>query len=213
MITQGTGRFHSNEFETHPLPPIGTVPNNITNGNNHGGTKRLASCREELERSWEGVAAPLRHCISNDNNDIMGMMTSDDEDDYGNLMHGRAKRRRTISPNNGDNNNNYMMEEDDCHPQPLINKSMRISPSNRPRLTSVPIKAGWYEGEVDEFGNRHGMGITRNDDGTEYEGPYYRDVMEGSNGRYVVLYCVDHNHLGKEFSFFVGTYFLTMLLC
>lgn len=208
MITQGTGRFHSNEFETHPLPPIGTVPINITN-NNHGGTKRLASCREELERSWEGVAAPLRHCISNDNDNIMGMMTSDDEDDYGNLMHGRAKRRRTISPNNGDNN--YMMEEDDCHPQPLINKSLRISPSNRPRLTSVPIKAGWYEGEVDEFGNRHGMGITRNDDGTEYEGPYYKDVMEGSNGRYVVLYCVDHNHLGKEFSFFVGTNFLTML--
>ena len=175
--------------------------------------KRLASCREELERSWEGVTnVPLRHCISNDN-DIMGM-TSDDEDD-GNLhMHGRAKRRRTISPNNnGDNSSNYMMEEDDdCRTQPLT-KSLRISPSNRPRLTSVPIKAGWYEGEVDEFGNRHGMGITKNDDGTEYEGTYYKDIMEG-NGRYVVvfLYCVDHKGYDM-FTSLSGHVFTNMIWC
>ena len=37
------------------------------------------------------------------------------------------------------------------------------------------IKAGWYEGQLYENnGLRHGHEITHHDDGTRYEGPYFR---------------------------------------
>ena len=81
-----------------------------------------------------------------------------------------------------------------------IVKGIRISASNRPPKQNDstnhlkpsqsqsnglthPVKTGWYEGEVDVLGNRHGKGITKHDDGTEYEGLYVNDVMEGW-GRY-----------------------------
>ena len=48
------------------------------------------------------------------------------------------------------------------------------------------IKPGWYDGPVDDYGNRHGRGVTRHDDGTTYEGPYANDVMAGSGGRYTL---------------------------
>jgi len=48
------------------------------------------------------------------------------------------------------------------------------------------IKPGWYDGPVDDYGNRHGRGITRHDDGTTYEGPYANDVMTGPGGRYTL---------------------------
>ena len=66
----------------------------------------------------------------------------------------------------------------------------RISPSNRPHhlqqqsLTRTQVKAGWYGGGLNALGNRHGKGATKHDDGTEYEGPYVNDLMEGPDGRY-----------------------------
>jgi hypothetical protein len=54
----------------------------------------------------------------------------------------------------------------------------RCDPSRR------DVKSGWYEGPLDAYGNRHGYGITRHDDGTEYEGQYVNDVMSGCHGRY-----------------------------
>lgn len=47
-----------------------------------------------------------------------------------------------------------------------------------------PVKAGWYTGEVDVMGHRHGKGTTKHDDGTEYEGAYFEDLMAGPSGRY-----------------------------
>ena len=34
---------------------------------------------------------------------------------------------------------------------------------------------------------RHGHGITRHDDGTTYEGPYFNDTMNGPDGRYTFV--------------------------
>ena len=211
----GTG-FHSNSLPLAIATDDESNNNNNNNNNNKsggaGGMKRLASCREELERSWQlsnsisndntnnnnmmiqdSISSSnnnnnntLRHCISNDND--MGMTSaSDDEDntDYGTRV---VKRRRTIHATNftnGLSNDMTMMEDHHCGMVPGTTRAIRISPATRPRQTEVPIKAGWYEGEMDRNGARHGQGITRNDDGTEYEGPYDKDIMEGSDGRYV----------------------------
>jgi len=223
MITQqqgigGTGFVCSN----HSLPQA-IVTDNDSNNNNiisggAGGMKRLASCREELERSWQlnsnssnGISIsndntnnmmmmdtsnnnnsnnnknnnfnnPLRHCISNDNDGMTSASDDEDHTDYGTRV---VKRRRTIHATNFTNglSNDITMMEDHCGMVPGTTRAIRISPATRPRQTEVPIKAGWYEGEVNGHGARHGRGITRNDDGTEYEGPYCNDIMEGSNGR------------------------------
>ena len=234
---QGIGGigFHSNSLSLAIATDDESNNNNHNNNNNNnnndnksggaGGMKRLASCREELERSWQLSNSSsssnsisndntntnnnmmmmqdsssssnnnnnnnnnnntLRHCISNDND--MGMTSaSDDEDntDYGTRV---VKRRRTIHATNftnGLSNDMTMMEDHHCGMVPGTTRAIRISPATRPRQTEVPIKAGWYDGEVDGNGARHGQGITRNDDGTEYEGPYDKDIMEGSDGRYV----------------------------
>jgi len=163
-----------------------------TMNNNNSSTKRLASTREDLERSWQLVpqddstmqenktfarGPSLRHCISNDG------MTSEEDESYN---ESRVKRRRTISAatqfTNDNDNMNIMMDEGVS--LLATNQPIRISPSTRPKQTDVPIKAGWYEGDIDSNGARHGRGVTKNDDGTEYEGNYVNDVMEGTNGRY-----------------------------
>lgn len=186
--------------------------------NNNSSTKRLASTREDLEKSWQLVpqddntvhnfvrGPSLRHCISNDND--LGM-TSEEDESYN---ESRVKRRRTI-PATQSNYDNIMMDEGVS--LLATNKPIRISPSSRPRQTDVPIKAGWYEGDIDTDGARHGRGVTKNDDGTEYDGPYVRDVMEGSNGRYQFVttrhlvpnpeYNGSHLHRHVEKSF-VGTF-------
>ncbi|KAL3817788.1 hypothetical protein ACHAXA_005821 [Cyclostephanos tholiformis] len=64
-------------------------------------------------------------------------------------------------------------------PLPIVRK-VRIARCDPNRN----IKPGWYDGPVDVYGNRHGYGITRHDDGTEYEGQYVNDVMSGFHGRY-----------------------------
>lgn len=65
----------------------------------------------------------------------------------------------------------------------------RITATNRPSTVddsinvSVPssreVRAGWYYGPVDSQGLRHGRGKTEHDDGTEFEGLYVYDTMEG----------------------------------
>lgn len=159
IATKGGARFRSNAFA--PCLPNAATAIQVQ------GTKRLASCREELEQSWQGPQD--FHCVSNSNE------SSDDEAVWGS---GRIKRRRTLQPNNcGDD---AMM---DCS----FVKGSRISPDNRPTHAlnhKDQVKAGWYEGELDTLGARHGQGTTKHDDGTEYEGPYVKDAMEGPNGRY-----------------------------
>mmetsp|Transcript_5846 Transcript_5846/g.13336 ORF Transcript_5846/g.13336 Transcript_5846/m.13336 type:complete len:308 (+) Transcript_5846:424-1347(+) len=167
ITTKGGARFHSNTFASG-LPSAATaqVIGKATSPNSIHGTKRLASCREELEQSWQGGTQDF-HCVSN-------YGASEDDVVYGS---GRIKRRRTLQPS--DSNEDMM----DCS----FVKGNRISPSNRPthvHNTESQVKAGWYEGEVDTLGARHGKGITKHDDGTEYEGPYVKDIMEGPQGRY-----------------------------
>mmetsp|Transcript_16290 Transcript_16290/g.26372 ORF Transcript_16290/g.26372 Transcript_16290/m.26372 type:complete len:320 (+) Transcript_16290:333-1292(+) len=177
MITSPTERgkhFHFNGFAPAAGHPNDTMMQAIGQQPTNPNLKRLASCREELERSWRGTQPDL-HCVSNDGSGC--------ETDYLENS-GRVKRRRTLQSNsNGYDDADMMMN---CS----FVSGTRISPTNRPRqpqpqaLTRPQVKAGWYEGEVDAAGNRHGKGITKHDDGTEYEGPYVNDVMEGSNGRY-----------------------------
>ncbi|KAL7530759.1 hypothetical protein ACHAWF_003500 [Thalassiosira exigua] len=164
------------DAETPPFKPVmhpGSAAGHpaATNPNASHGTKRLASCREELERSWQGANFP---CVSDGDSFSLG-----DE--------GRAKRRRTLAPSSSS------ASTDDEAMDGSFVKGTRISPTNRPPRAPRPasdesrpkeVKAGWYEGEVDALGNRHGRGVTKHDDGTEYEGPYVRDVMEGPGGRY-----------------------------
>lgn len=177
MITNSTeegARFHSNGFAPagHPSAATTQIIGKPTDPNSMHGTKRcLASCREELERSWQGVTQPQQYlrCVTN-------------EDSL--ESNSRVKRRRTLQSNYS-NHDDMMMEGS-------FVGGKRISPFNRPQvqvqqpqaLMRSQVKAGWYEGEVDALGNRHGKGITKHDDGTEFEGPYVNDVMEGSDGRY-----------------------------
>lgn len=167
ITTKGGARYHSNTFASGPPnAATGQVIGKATSPNPMHGMKRLASCREELEQSWQGGSQD-HHCVSNDG-------ASEDDVAWGS---GRIKRRRTLQP---DNSNEDMM---DCS----FVKGNRISPDNRPthtHNTGSQVKAGWYDGEIDILGARHGKGITKHDDGTEYEGPYAKDAMEGPNGRF-----------------------------
>jgi hypothetical protein len=124
--------------------------------------KRLASTRQELERSWHSsghfstsARAHVLHSIS----------CSADEDDTDRSF----KRQRTN-------------ESVDIAVRSIMNpvNGVRINPDNRPpKPLSTTIKAGWYSGHLDYMGNRHGMGCTQHDDGSSYEGSYANDVMEG----------------------------------
>eukprot|EP00579_Thalassiosira_antarctica_P001276 CAMPEP_0201867498 /NCGR_PEP_ID=MMETSP0902-20130614/1699_1 /ASSEMBLY_ACC=CAM_ASM_000551 /TAXON_ID=420261 /ORGANISM="Thalassiosira antarctica, Strain CCMP982" /LENGTH=320 /DNA_ID=CAMNT_0048392653 /DNA_START=375 /DNA_END=1337 /DNA_ORIENTATION=+ len=181
MITNPSkegARFHSNGFAPAGHPSAATTqvigaPNSM-----HGTKRGLASCREELERSWQGVTQPQQflRCVTND---VVGSSYMEDSLE----SNSRVKRRKTLQSNYS--NDDIMMESS-------FVGGKRISPFNRPQvqvqqpqaLMRSQVKAGWYEGEVDAPGNRHGKGITKHDDGTEYEGIYVNDVMEGSNGRY-----------------------------
>lgn len=174
----------ASRFLADGFAPAGAAPGPTTAAgpialNHTHGTKRLASCREELERSWQGGTAPtLRQCVSSDG----GYNMMEDAPSLGYDDNGRAKRRRTLHPI-GSNENDAMMTDQS------FARGIRISPTNRPdrapsAVESRAVKAGWYEGQVDAQGNRHGRGVTKHDDGTDYEGPYVRDVMEGDGGSY-----------------------------
>eukprot|EP00581_Thalassiosira_minuscula_P006792 CAMPEP_0183707766 /NCGR_PEP_ID=MMETSP0737-20130205/4241_1 /TAXON_ID=385413 /ORGANISM="Thalassiosira miniscula, Strain CCMP1093" /LENGTH=316 /DNA_ID=CAMNT_0025935495 /DNA_START=642 /DNA_END=1592 /DNA_ORIENTATION=- len=163
-------------FNNGFVPAAGAVAPSHPNSNH--GLKRLASCREELEQSWQGVTPQYLHCVSTDG--------SQSDTSAEGFFQRRTKRRRTTQELNPANNNGDMMME--CS----FVGGHRISPDNRPPVlqpepqdsTRPQVKAGWYEGGVDARGNRHGRGITKHDDGTEYEGPYVEDVMEGPAGCY-----------------------------
>lgn len=140
--------------------------------------KRLASTREELERSWHSsgtfstsARAQVLHSIS--------CSESLDEIEGGRSF----KRQRT----------NESVDASMFVSGVTINpvSGLRIAPDNRPPKSggvdmrspqdnnAPSIKAGWYQGQVDYMGNRHGKGHTKHDDGTEYEGDYVNDLMEG----------------------------------
>lgn len=187
------------------------------------GKRPLASCREELERSWRGnngcgdggdgddddVMMPMSNnlrCISydgpsfefvtNDNDDendnVSMMMTS-----FGSDNSSRVKRRKTMQQQEQEDDivavdDKSLMQSTMVETCSFV-RSHRISPPTncRPQHRrgvvvgdNLAVKAGWYEGSIDAFGNRHGRGITRHDDGTEYEGPYVEDIMEGVGGKY-----------------------------
>mmetsp|Transcript_39433 Transcript_39433/g.94845 ORF Transcript_39433/g.94845 Transcript_39433/m.94845 type:complete len:305 (-) Transcript_39433:413-1327(-) len=164
ITTKGAARFHSNGFFlSHPSSAKAQAEKPTAAISMHG-RKRLASCRDELERSWQGGSSTSRdfYCISSSE-------SSDDNTGGGSI----AKRRKTIK-------SNYSNDDDmiDCS----FARGVRICQSNRPPSrpeTGSLVKAGWYEGEVNALGLRHGKGVTKHDDGTEYEGCYVNDIMCG----------------------------------
>lgn len=173
ITTNEATRFRPNGFAVPCFPEaIGIEPT----APNHS-LKRLASCREELERSWQqggnGAASAttqeLHHCVSSDGG------ISDDA-----FETPRTKRRRTFRPQVSSDDHD-MMTMECASSQARIVRQHRISTAAR---NNLQVKAGWYEGEIDALGNRHGLGTTKHDDGTEYQGPYSKDAMEGPNGTY-----------------------------
>jgi hypothetical protein len=147
-----------------------------------GGTKRpLATCREELERGWQYY----HRCVSDDASSSWGddanVHDDDDDDDdvdVDGVMDegGSAKKRRRIIAEDA---------VDATMSDALTFATGRVVRIDR-RDPSRRVKSGWYEGPVDAYGNRHGRGITRHDDGTSYEGLYVDDVMTGSRGKYTL---------------------------
>lgn len=167
--TKEDARFHSSGFLSaggHPTSTQVIGTSTATNPNATHGMKRLATCREELELSW-GTQGHL-HCVSNDDDSPMS--------------NGRNKRRKTVESNHS--NGGSMMEGSFVARKRITPRSGQ---SEQQAAARPQVKAGWYEGEVDALGNRHGRGTTKHDDGTEYEGAYFEDVMEGPCGCYKFL--------------------------
>lgn len=175
ISTKGASRFHGDGFSPHaPAPaPITSFVSDATptlNPNIHS-LKRLASSREELEQSWSGGD---HHGAPSSNQDFCCVSGSNDDNCFAfeDTESGRTKRRRTIEPHDDE------MAEDSV----TTFAKIRITPDNRPRSMSnhsTSAKSGWYEGGLDTFGNRHGKGITKHDDGTSYSGFYACDKMDG----------------------------------
>jgi hypothetical protein len=114
--------------------------------------------------------------------DMLGSGGGGGRDDSGNVNN---KRRRISAPHEiggeEDEIMNTVDNDDGPSPPPLpVVRRVRIARCDPGR----DVKPGWYEGPVDVYGNRHGYGITKHDDGTEYEGQYVNDVMSGCHGRY-----------------------------
>mmetsp|Transcript_29775 Transcript_29775/g.61444 ORF Transcript_29775/g.61444 Transcript_29775/m.61444 type:complete len:318 (+) Transcript_29775:566-1519(+) len=170
ITTKGQARFHE-RFPSGHLRNTGGSTMSFGNENFHStsggicpvtlsnGNKRLASCREELELSWFSSSDfPSGACAGYD---------------------GGGKRRRTqgfCRMVSGDSSKTDVGK-------------FRITPTNRSGTandfmddntpSSRVVKAGWYYGSVDSQGLRHGRGKTEHDDGTEFEGLYVYDTMEG----------------------------------
>jgi len=163
MLTSPTedARFHSSDGFAPARHPASTqVIGNATATypNATHGTKR-PSCRAELELSW-GTQNYVR-CVSNDDNPPESNR--------------RVKRRKC-----GMAESSFV-------------EGKRISPCSgqiqhqQQAIARPQVKAGWYTGEVDALGQRHGKGTTKHYDGTEYEGAYFDDLMDGPCGRYKFL--------------------------
>ncbi len=181
LIVKGASMSFQSDGQSQPAI-------NISNVNPFCGRKRLASCREELEQSWRGIGCGgggvgvqmlnnLR-CISYD-----GPVADNDDEDETMMISGsenssRVKRRKTLLDMDDNSMTATPTKDESCS----FVRGHRISSTYcRPprRVAGTQVKAGWYEGSIDAFGNRHGRGVTRHDDGSEYEGPYVDDVMEG----------------------------------
>lgn len=124
---------------------IGFSANSSSPINNGGGTKRpLASCREELERSWEtlGGGSPssssssTMHQQHHNHQQFLHLVSHDDYSDDDMVVHGRNKRRRTGLASSS-------IIADDCNMDSdmtvnnnsggwLCKEVRRISPDNRP---------------------------------------------------------------------------------
>lgn len=202
ITTKGAARFHSDGYVAAPQasPAVGAsqlfgdaamvvAPASSSSG----GIKRLASSREELEMSWQGLGtAPpatrqgLRHCISSD-----GAYSSDapSEDDWGYCDRSSKRQRRANYASASDDDANMMGTEGSSGGSDgaFFVTGVRIACTNRPDRNSQ-VKAGWYEGQLDALGNRSGRGITKHDDGTEYDGTYANDLMDGPGTYKFVTY-------------------------
>mmetsp|Transcript_26000 Transcript_26000/g.37080 ORF Transcript_26000/g.37080 Transcript_26000/m.37080 type:complete len:381 (-) Transcript_26000:382-1524(-) len=131
-------------------------PSSSSPFNNGGGTKRpLASCREDLERSWQALRGPSSSSTSSSSmnheqymrhNGTSGIVEESDDDM---VVHGRSKRRRTGLASSS------ITDDDDCMDvvaqtdvvvadatntnvnQEGFCKDVRISPDNRPPFAMV----------------------------------------------------------------------------
>ena len=145
------------------------------------GKRRLCSSLEELERSWAAGPgrdpAPLRDRHLNNCATSGGDGGGERCPGHG-PGNGRAKRRRTVEPDDGGGDAMAVDAGASAARFPV-----RIT-ADRPDGTRD--KPGWYEGHLDATGRRHGRGVTKFDDGTQYEGGYAADKMDGF-GRYTFL--------------------------
>jgi hypothetical protein len=131
-------------------------PSSSSPYNNGGGTKRpLASCREDLERSWQalGGSSPTSNSASMNQEHYLRLVSSHtgssgivEESDDDMMVHGRSKRRRTGLASSS-------IIDDDCmddtvdgtgaaassvsSPEEGFCKDVRISPDNRPPFAMV----------------------------------------------------------------------------
>ena len=107
-------------------------------------------------------------------------------DRAGGMMEGEedaaAMMNTTTTDDRGSSSSSTMTWTDGSPSLVVTRRAVRIARRDPRRQ----VKAGWYDGPVDDYGNRHGRGTTRHDDGTTYEGPYANDVMAGSGGRYTL---------------------------
>lgn len=169
ISTKDASSFHGDGFSPHRNVTSTFVNRNVQSLK----LKRLCSSREELEQSWLGPSPnqDLR-CVSGSNDDYCFAFQDSES--------GRTKRRRTIEPNDDE------MAEDSVTTTTFT--KIRITPDNRPisNNSTNNIMSGWYEGELDMFGNRAGTGVTKHDDGTSYSGSYASDFMEGE-GKYTFV--------------------------
>eukprot|EP00970_Alexandrium_tamarense_P011564 scaffold2534_cov176-Alexandrium_tamarense.AAC.6 len=186
-------------YATHPHSEPNTMSfaSHAMSQTNAGAKRSLASCREDLERSWQlssdepSPSSQIAHSISNSSDSL------DNDDGMGRY---RYKRQRTVEPEEVE------MKVDEAMMDTTTITSfsrIRITPDNRPPkrtpsnlpqsqnnnnnvTPNASVKAGWYQGQVDAFNNRHGLGTTKHDDGTEYQGQYVHDSIHGQ-GRYTFV--------------------------
>mmetsp|Transcript_5531 Transcript_5531/g.9348 ORF Transcript_5531/g.9348 Transcript_5531/m.9348 type:complete len:374 (+) Transcript_5531:294-1415(+) len=122
--------------------------------NNGGGTKRpLASCREDLERSWQTLtSSPTTSSASMNQEHYLRLVSHNgnsgivEESDDDMIVHGRTKRRRTGLASSSIIADDCMDAADGAPPDATMGaanpgegfcKDVRISPDNRPPFAMI----------------------------------------------------------------------------
>lgn len=178
MISDKSLIHSSSSSFSGPAPFSGSAPPCLAEGTPIAGKRRLCSSLEELERSWEAGPGQDRATLRDRHLNCVASGSDDGDEQCLGFEHDRKKRRRTVASD--DDADDEMAEDVGTS---VVRFPVRIT-ADRPDGTKD--KPGWYLGNVDAQGNRQGRGVTKFDDGTQYEGQYVGDKMEGF-GRYTFL--------------------------